>query len=68
MQVARQSRKELAGRFYQLLSGHAAPAVHLKRVGQAPSDKCWWCGNGERQSRHQVPTLDAGNPKIVEKS
>ena len=45
---------ELAGRFYELLSGHAATAVHLRRVGQAPSDKCWWCGSGERQSFHHL--------------
>ena len=44
-------RKELAG---QLLSGHAATAVHLRRVGQAPNDKCWWCGSGEVQSRHHL--------------
>ena len=49
-------RKELAGRFYQLLSGHAATATHLRRVDQAPSDKCWWCGSGERQSRHHLFT------------
>ena len=41
-------RKELAGRFYQLLSGHAATAEHLRRVGQAPGDRCWWCGSGEK--------------------
>lgn len=47
-------RKELAGRFYQLLSGHAATAEHLRRVEQTPGDKCWWCGSGERQSRHHL--------------
>ena len=31
-------RKELAGRFYQLLSGHATTAPHLQRFGQAPSE------------------------------
>ena len=31
------TRKELAGRFYQLLSGHAATAEHLMRVSQARS-------------------------------
>lgn len=45
-------RKELAGRFYQLLSGHAATADHLRRFGQAQSDRCWECGSGERQTRH----------------
>ena len=33
-------RRELAGRFYQLLPGHAAAAVHIRRVGQVPSNKC----------------------------
>ena len=32
-------RKELAGRFYQLLSGHAAMGEHLVRIGQAPNDR-----------------------------
>ena len=48
------TREELAGRFYQLLSGHAATAEHLLRVGQAPSSRCWWCGSGERQSRYHL--------------
>ena len=47
-------RKELAGRYYQLLSGHAATAPHLQRFGQAPSDRCWWCGSGERQTRYHL--------------
>ena len=47
-------RKELAGRFYQLLSGHAATAPHLQRFGQSPSDQYWWCGSGERQTRHHL--------------
>ena len=46
--------KELAGRFYQLMSGHAAVAEHLVRVGQADSDACFWCGSGERQTRHHL--------------
>lgn len=40
--------------FYQLLSGHAATAEHLVRVGQAASDKCWWCGSRERQLRRHL--------------
>ena len=47
-------QKERAGRFYQLLSGHAAIAPHLQRFGQAPDDKCWWCGSGERQTRYHL--------------
>ena len=48
------TRKELASRFYQLLSGHAATAEHLRRVGQARSDTCFWRGSGERQTRHHL--------------
>ena len=47
-------RKELAGHFYQLLSGHAATAPHLRRFGQPPSDECWWCRSGERQTRYHL--------------
>ena len=47
-------RKETASRFYQLLSGHAAVAEHLVGVGQASSISCFWCGSGERQTRHHL--------------
>ena len=48
-------RKECAGRFYQLLSGHAATAPHLERIGQVRSDgSCWWCRSGQRQSRFHL--------------
>ena len=46
--------KELASRFYQLMTGHAATAEHLSRVGQASSDSCFWCGSKERQTRHHL--------------
>ena len=48
------ARKELASRFYQLLSGHAATADHLQRVGQASSDRCFWCGSEAVQTRHHL--------------
>ena len=48
------TRKELAGRFYQLLSGHAATAEHLVRIGQAESDRCFWCGSEEKQTRYHL--------------
>ena len=58
-------RKELTGRFYQLLSGHAATAEHLARIGQAPSNRCWWCGSGERQSRyHLLVKCERWTPEI----
>ena len=46
--------KEQASRFYQLLSGHAATAEHLVRVGQARSEACFWCGSGEKQTRYHL--------------
>ena len=48
------TRKELASHFFQLLSGHAATAEHLRRVNQANSDKCFWCGSGAIQTRHHL--------------
>ena len=50
-QELRAARKEVAGRYYQLLSRHAATAPHLLRVGQASGDECWWCNTGQRQTR-----------------
>ena len=50
-QELRATGKEVAGRYYQLLSGHAATAPHLRRIGQATSDECWWCDTGQRQTR-----------------
>ena len=47
-------RKGVASRSYQLLSGHAAVAEHLRRVNQAHSDLCFWCGSGERQTRYHL--------------
>ena len=60
-------RKELAGRYYQLLSGHAATATHLKRIGQISSEDCWWCGSGERQTRlHLFSRCRRWTPEIRE--
>ena len=66
-QELRAVRKEVAGRYYQLLSGHAATAPHLRRVGQASSDECWWCGSGERQTRlHLFTRCRRWTPEIRE--
>ena len=66
-QEIRGVRKELASRYYQLLSGHAATATHLRRVGQASSDKCWWCESGERQTRlHLFSRCRRWTPQIKE--
>ena len=48
------TRKEVAGRLYQLLPGRAAVADHLVRVGQAPCDRCRWCRSGEKQTRSHL--------------
>lgn len=47
-------RKEVARRFYQLLSGHAATGEHLLRINQIEKDECFWCGSGERQTRFHL--------------
>ena len=61
------TRKELAGRYYQLLSGHAAVAEHLKRVGQMQSDRCFWCGTDEKQTRfHLLIRCRRWKPEIEE--
>ena len=39
---------------YQLLSRHATTAEHLLQIDQAPSNHCWRCGSGERQSRYHL--------------
>ena len=47
--------KGVASRFFQLLSGHAAIGPYLaERIKTFQSNKCWWCGSGERQSRHHL--------------
>ena len=46
----RRVRKILAGRYYQLLSGHAAAGTHRLRFGMTSTDGCWWCMSSERQS------------------
>ena len=38
----RHERKAFAGRYYQLLSGHAATGDYLcSRMHKLPSDRCW---------------------------
>lgn len=50
-----QHERKVAGRFYQMLSGHAAIGTYpADRVKKVPSSSCWWCGNGKPQSRHHL--------------
>ena len=60
------ARKELAGRFYQLLSGHGATAEHLVRVGQALSDRCCVAAARDRRATtcYKAPTLEAGGQRL----
>ena len=59
-------RKELAGRYNQFLSGHAAVGSYLHdKICKVDSDECWWCNTGERQSRfHLVTRCRAWAPQV----
>ena len=54
----RRVRKSLAGRYYQLLTGHAAIGSFLhERISgpqRAESSERQWCSCGKRQSRHHL--------------
>ena len=55
--LLRSTPKSIAGRYYQLLSGHAAIGSCLKdKIRKTEDDRCWWCGGGERQTRHHLFT------------
>ena len=64
----RHERKALAGRYYQLLSGHAATGDYLcNKVHKLTSDKCWWCDRDVRQTRHHLfVNCAAWKPQIKE--
>ena len=55
------TRRELAGRFYQLLSGHASIRFFSHRIGTVDDDRYWLCDTGQRQTRFHLvarcPTL-----------
>ena len=53
----RRTPKHIAGRYYQLLSGHAAIGPYLKdKIRKIDDDRCWWCGGGKKQTRHHLFT------------
>ena len=55
--LLRRTPKHIAGRYYQLLSGHAAIGPYLKdKIHKVDDDRCWWCGGGKRQTRHHLFT------------
>jgi hypothetical protein len=48
-------KKEVASRFYQLLSGHAITAPYLKeKLRKSETDTCWWCESGKKQTRDHL--------------
>ena len=53
----RRTPKSIAGRYYQLLSSHAAIGPYLKdKIRKTDDDHCWWCEGGKRQTRHHLFT------------
>ena len=51
--LLRKTRKGVASRYFQLLSGHAMIAPFLKdRWGWTDSDACWWCDGGRQCRDH----------------
>ena len=55
--LLRRTPKHIAGRYFQLLSGHAAIGPYLRdKIYRADSDLCWWCGGGNKQTRHHLFT------------
>lgn len=54
--LLRWTSKSVAGRYYQLLSGHAAIGPCLGgNIHKTADDRCWWCG-GKKQTRHHLFT------------
>ena len=52
----RRVKKTLAGRYYQLLSGHTETGTRRHLFGRTDTPTCWWCASGEPQSRHHLFT------------
>jgi hypothetical protein len=51
----RHEKKEVASRFYQLLTGHAITAPYPKeKLKKTKSDVCWWCESGRIQTRDHL--------------
>ena len=53
--LLRRTPKSIAGRCYQLLSGHAAIGPYLKdKIRKTEDDRYWWCGGGKKQTLHHL--------------
>ena len=46
--------KAVASRYCQLRTGHALIGPYLKKISKRPSDTCWWCDRGVKQSREHL--------------
>jgi len=44
--------KRIATRFYQLKTGHALTATHLKWIKLREGDQCWWCCRSRQTREH----------------
>ena len=63
----RTTRKRVASRYYQLLSGHAMIAPFLKeRWGWIDTDRCWWCEKGRQSRDHLFKECKAWEREIRE--
>jgi hypothetical protein len=48
-------RKELALRYYQLMTGHVVIAPYLKhKIKMSDSDSCWWCEKDVHHTREHL--------------
>ena len=44
--------KRVAARYYQLKTGHALTAIHMKRIKRQENDQCWWCFRSKQTREH----------------
>ena len=63
--LLRRTPKYIAGRYYQLLSGHAAIGPYLKdKIHKVDDERCLWCGERKRQIHHHLLwSAGHGHPK-----
>ena len=52
----RRVRKTLAGRYYQLLQGHAATGTHRFRFGMTDTSECWRCASAMASASPSTPS------------
>ena len=65
--LLRTTRKSVAARYFQLLSGHAMIAPFLKdRWGWTDTDRCWWCERGRQSRDHLFKECKAWEREIRE--